>query len=55
MHELAPRDALDPLEHDLWTAGRVDADVINGNDVRMLERAGDPRLPKQLEDLLRLT
>ena len=42
--ELPPGDALDPLHDEDRLSGRVDADRMHGHEVRVLERAHDPRL-----------
>ncbi|MCZ7685073.1 MAG: hypothetical protein M5U28_42405 [Sandaracinaceae bacterium] len=49
VHQRRPVRALDLLEDDERRAVGADGDVVDGDDVRVLEAAGDPGLAEQLE------
>src|SRR5690606_27744186 len=51
---IAPVAPLDALERDLGPAVRVELDVVDGHDVRVLEGAVDPGLLEELLDAARV-
>ena len=48
-HDRAPFHPLDPLEDDDGRTVVVEAEVVDGDDVRVLERPGDPGLAEEPE------
>ena len=51
-HEGGERVALDELHHEEGAARRVDVDVVDGHDVRVVEAAGDVRFGDEERDLV---
>jgi hypothetical protein len=45
----APLDATDPLHHDRRPPARIEVERVHRDDVRMFERAGDPRFAQQID------
>ncbi len=54
VENFAPRSPFNPLHYDDGCAFLVGAYGIDRNDVRVLQRAGEPRLAEELQTILRL-